>query len=601
MRYNVAMQEETKQPISYGAIWRMLEPVVRPFYPLIWAVAFVSALIAALHVAEPYIYGRIIDSVTQSVGDAASVQVGLGRILPYIVAWVAVLLAASALIALQAWLAWYIGNQLNLRAGERVLQKYLALSVGRFQDERAGAMLSRFNATDEALWTLNNQLFRSLSLSIFTFVMIVSIGFLLDWRLMAVSLAVVPFIIAIGVWNLHVSMKRQDIIGEKWEETAGLVGDAFSNITTVQSEAGEDRMVTRFVRAFLRVLKEQLKINITWAGIEAGTGGVYIFGRLLLFFAGIRFVLSGETSLGTLIMFLGFAGFLFGSVQQVMAELPMAARSLNRLGRAARIFEEVPEVRDREGARKAPALKGEVEFDNVWFGYRDGQEHVLRGVSFTIPAGKTFALVGESGAGKSTLAKLMVRFADPTRGAIKVDGTDLRDFTLSSLRPQVGFVMQENLLFHDSILYNVKFAKPNASRDDVIAAAKRAQAHEFISKLPKGYDTVVGERGVKLSGGQKQRIALARVLLANPPILVLDEATSALDSKTEHDLQQALREVKKGRTTIVIAHRLSTVMDADNILVMAKGRIVDQGRHEDLIKRGGIYRQFWDIQAGGYV
>lgn len=196
---------------------------------------------------------------------------------------------------------------------------------------------------------------------------------------------------------------------------------------------------------------------------------------------------------------------------------------------------------------------------------------------------------------------MMLRFEDPKSGSVLIDDRNLQELTLNSLRKNVGFVMQENLLFHDTIFNNIKLAKPGASEKKIIEAAKRAQAHNFISKLPDGYKSMVGERGVKLSGGEKQRIALARVFLEDPPILVLDEATSALDSKTEHQLQQALEEVMKNRTTIVIAHRLSTVMAADNILVMDKGKIVDQGTHEELIKRGGLYKNYWEIQAGGYV
>lgn len=560
-----------------------------------------SVCIALLGVAEPYIYGTIIDSVTDSVARQANPQAGFAMILPYLGAWVVVVLAVTLLTALHAWTAWYLGNKVCLTANRALFQKMLTLTVRRFQDERSGGMLNRFTSTDEGLFGFTNQVFRSLIQSFLTFVTVVGVGFYLDWRLAAAALVVVPVILLMGLWNMKVSSHWQEKMSEKWEEANGLAGDAFANITTVQSEAGEARVTKGFVASYLQVLVQQLKLNVQWAMLDAGAGGTFIVGRLLLFFVGIQLVLSGGTTLGTLVMFLGFAGAMYGTVSSVMQELPQATKSLNRLSRAARIWEEVPEVRDRDGAKKAPALEGDLTFDNVSFSYGDDGRNVLRGLSFTVPAGKTFAIIGESGAGKSTLAKLMVRFSDPTKGAIRVDGTDLRDFTLASLRPQVGFVMQENMLFHETILYNMRFAKPNASREEVVEAAKRAQAHDFISKLPKGYDTVVGERGVKLSGGQKQRIALARVLLANPPILVLDEATSALDSKTEHDLQAALREVMKDRTTLVIAHRLSTVMDADNILVMDKGRVVDHGTHDDLIKRDNLYKKFWEIQAGGYV
>ncbi len=595
------MEEEAKQPISPRATWRMMRPVVAPYWGWVVLVVLLSVVVACLVVAEPYLYGRIIDSVTSSVTRHVLPSAGFAVIVPMLAMWAGIVLVESLLGALAAWIGWYVGNKFEQRLGERLFEKILTLSVRRFQDERAGAMLSRFSNGKEAVWGINYQILRVIIPSIATFTLIVLVGLRLDWRLTLVALILVPVDAAIGIYHLRVSVRRQDVMNDKWEETTGLAGDAFSNITTVQGEAGEKTVVSRFAKAYLGVLREQLRINVRWAGVDAATSAVNIAGRLLLFVVGVKLVFAGTTSLGTLVTFLGFVSIMYSSVQAVFSGLPEISRSFSRLDRLARIGDEVPEVRDQDGATKAPALRGLVEFDKVGFTYRDGGKPVLQDVSFSIPAGKTFAIIGESGAGKSTLAKLMVRFADPTRGAIRIDGIDLRDMTLATLRPQVGFVMQENMLFHDTILYNMRFAKPNATREEVIAAAKRAQAHEFISKLPKGYDTVVGERGVKLSGGQKQRIALARVLLANPPILVLDEATSALDSKTEHDLQKALREVMRNRTTIVIAHRLSTVMDADNILVMDNGKIVDQGTHEDLIKRDNLYRQFWEIQAGGYV
>ncbi len=595
------MQWEKKQPISYRSIWNMFWPMARPYWPVMVGLVFLSVCIALLGVAEPYIYGSIIDSVTESVAANMGMNAGFAEILPYLIAWTIVVLVVTLMTALHAWTAWYLGNQVCLASNEGMFRKMLSLTVRRFQDERSGGMLNRFISTDEGLFGLTHQIFRLVIQSVLTFATIVGIGFYLDWRLAAAALVVVPVIVGTGIWNMRVTSHWQEEMSTKWEEANGLAGDAFANITTVQSDAGESRVVRGFMQSYLQVLRQQLRLNIQWAFLDAGAGGIFIVGRLLLFFVGIRLVLSGGTTLGTLVTFLGFTGGLYGTVSSVMQYLPEATKSLNRLSRAARIWEEIPEVRDQNDAKKAPMFHGEITFDNVSFSYGEDTRNVLRGISFTVPTGKTFAMIGESGAGKSTLAKLMVRFSDPTKGVIRVDGKDIRDFTLASLRPQVGFVMQENLLFHESILYNMRFAKSNATREEVVEAAKRAQAHEFISALPKGYDTVVGERGVKLSGGQKQRIALARVLLANPPILVLDEATSALDSKTEHDLQKALKEVMKNRTTIVIAHRLSTVMDADNILVMDKGRIVDQGTHEDLIKRDNLYRQFWEIQAGGYV
>ncbi len=594
--------DERGKKLSARAVWAVLTPILWSLRGFILLCVLFALGNAALVVAEPYLYGRIIDAVTLAVAVRQDIFDGVAAILPFLAWWAVVVLGETTLTALHAWTVWYIGNQLEWRSQEQTFGKMLALSVGRFQSERVGALLNRFVSGGEGTWSVSNLVFRVFLQSVATLLLVIAAGFWIDWRLALAALAVVPIDVAVGFWHLHLSLNKQDKLQQQWEKTTGIVGDAFSNITTVQGASGEAGVVKRYAAIWKKVLGIQLRLNMAWAGVDAFTNGVNVASRLVIFVVGVRLVLSGDATLGTLITFLGFAGFLYGSVQTVFASLPEFVRSFNRLSRLMAVASEVPEVRDRDGARMAPHLRGEIELDDVWFSYQDAPDkNVLRGLSVKIPAGKTYAVIGESGAGKSSLAKLLVRFADPTRGAVRMDGHDLRDLTLASLRPQIGFVMQENMLFHESILENLRFARPKATREAIMEAARLAQAHAFILKLPKGYDTVVGERGVKLSGGQKQRIALARVLLANPPILVLDEATSALDSKTEHDLQKALREVMKNRTTIVIAHRLSTVMDADNILVMDKGRIVDQGRHHELIERDTLYKRFWEIQAGGYV
>ena len=253
------------------------------------------------------------------------------------------------------------------------------------------------------------------------------------------------------------------------------------------------------------------------------------------------------------------------------------------------------EVDDKKDASELEIKGGQVEFDNVHFGYDDSRK-ILNGVSFTVESGKTIAIVGPSGAGKSTISRLLFRFYDVQDGAIRIDGQDIRDTTQSSLRSSIGIVPQDTVLFNDSIRYNIAYGRPNANDDDVLRAAKMAHIHEFVQKLSDGYDSIVGERGLKLSGGEKQRVAIARTILKNPSILLFDEATSALDSATEQDILQSLKEVSKGHTTLVIAHRLSTVVAADEILVIKDGGIAERGPHKELLKKNGIYAEMWERQ-----
>jgi subfamily B ATP-binding cassette protein MsbA len=319
-------------------------------------------------------------------------------------------------------------------------------------------------------------------------------------------------------------------------------------------------------------------------------------GTVTLLWYGARLVLTGTGLTGeAFIGFIALSTKLYAPVKYV-SKLPAVIQP--GLAGAERIFEfmDAPvEVRERPGAVEFPGVRRELRFERVSFAYRPG-EPVLHDVELTVPAGTVVALVGPSGAGKSTLADLLGRFQDPTSGRISVDGTDLRDFTIASLRARLGFVSQETVLFHDSVRANVAYGMPHATQADIERAAHAAHAHEFVSALPRGYDTVIGERGVQLSGGQRQRLAIARAILRDPPVLVLDEATSALDTEAERLVQAAIERLLRGRTVIVIAHRLSTVQRADQIVVIERGRIVERGAHAMLLARGGLYRRLHDLQ-----
>jgi subfamily B ATP-binding cassette protein MsbA len=309
-------------------------------------------------------------------------------------------------------------------------------------------------------------------------------------------------------------------------------------------------------------------------------------------------VLEGSLREGSLIVFIWYLGKMYKPMQELSKMTDTFSKAAVGYERIKEVLETDGQVKDLPNARPAPRLKGRIEFQDVTFGY-DAQSPVLTNVSFTIQPGQTAALVGPTGAGKTTIISLIPRFYDPSSGRITIDGRDVRTFTQKSLRQQISFVLQETVLFHAPIWHNIAYGKPDAIRSEILRAAELANAHEFIEKMPEGYDTIVGERGMTLSGGQRQRIAIARAIIRNTPMLILDEPSSGLDAASERLVFEALDRLTEGKTAIVIAHRLSTIQRADVIFVVDEGRIVESGQHQDLLESGGLYAELYELQFRG--
>ena len=371
--------------------------------------------------------------------------------------------------------------------------------------------------------------------------------------------------------------------------------DSLLNFETVKYFGAEAREAARYDRAMARYEKMSVRTYVSLAVLNAGQAAIFTFGLVAVMILCVRGIQSGRNTVGDFVLInammiqlyqpLNFMGLLYREVKQAVIDIEMM---FNILG-------QTPEVTDRAGAADLVVRQGEVRFENVRFAY-DPEREVLKGLSFTIPAGRTVAVVGPSGAGKSTLSRLLFRFYQPTSGRITIDGQNIADVTQTSLRAAIGMVPQDTVLFNDAVGYNIRYGRWDATEDEVREAARLAQIDSFIAMVPGGYDAQVGERGLKLSGGEKQRVAIARTILKGPPILVLDEATSALDTFTERQIQSALHRVSQGRSTLVIAHRLSTVVDADEILVLSKGVIAERGTHDVLLALGGIYAGMWNRQ-----
>jgi ATP-binding cassette subfamily B protein len=371
--------------------------------------------------------------------------------------------------------------------------------------------------------------------------------------------------------------------------------DSLLNFETVKYFGNEGVESGRFDAAMRRYEIAAVKTYTSLGVLNTGQALIFTVGMTIVMWLSARGVIAGTHSIGDFVMInamliqlympLNFMGMVYREIKQGLVDLEMM---FSLLGEEA-------EVRDKPGAKPLVVSKGEIRFENVGFSY-EKDRRILRDVSFEVPAGKMVAIVGPSGAGKSTISRILFRFYDIQSGRVTIDGQDIRDVTQKSLRAAIGVVPQDTVLFNDTILYNIRYGRPDASDEDVVAAAKIAQIDEFVQTLPQGYKTMVGERGLKLSGGEKQRVAIARTLLKGPPILVLDEATSALDSHTEKEIQDALDRATKDRTTLVIAHRLSTIVHADNIVVLDKGELVEQGTHAELIAKGGLYASLWSRQ-----
>ncbi len=371
--------------------------------------------------------------------------------------------------------------------------------------------------------------------------------------------------------------------------------DSLINYETVKYFGNEAHELHRYNRSLERWEDSAVKSQTSMSALNVGQSAIIAAGVTLIMILAARGVVAGTLTIGDLVLInafllqlfipLNFLGIVYSQLKHAIADM----RAMFD------VMELEPEIRDREGAAALEVGTGEVRFERVDFAY-DRQRPILHGVSFSIPAGQKVAVVGPSGAGKSTLARLLFRFYDVDAGRILINGQDIRDVTQQSLRAAIGIVPQDTVLFNDTLRYNIAYARPEADQGQIEAAARAANIHDFIVSLPKGYETLVGERGLKLSGGEKQRVAIARAILKNPKILVFDEATSSLDSHSEQVILDSLRTAALDHTTLVIAHRLSTIVDADRILVMEAGRVVEQGRHGELLERDGLYTRLWELQ-----
>ncbi len=569
-----------------------------------------AALKRLIHYLRPYALTLIVTSVIillntgigllpplfqRSIVDDVIGARQLDRLLPLIVGLIVVYALSAVTEFGDQYLRHTVGERFLYDLRVRIYDHLQRLSLAFFERTSTGELMSRVSNDVNALEQFVTHGTILTAVAAIRLVGAAVVLLTLEWRLALVALLPVPFI-AIGLRYFN---RRARPIYRRVRDRLGDINarlqDDLAGIRVIQAFGQEEAELTRFRNISSTYMAERIASIRTWSSFFPGLGFLAALGGVLVLGAGAGMVVQGQLTLGTLVAFLSYIVSFYEPVRR----LTDIDNILQQAGAAAdRIFElldELPQIQDAPGAVALPQVEGEVTFDDVHFSYSEGDE-VLHDVDFHVAPGEVVALVGPSGAGKTSIANLLCRFYDPTHGSVRLDGHDLREVQLRSLRSHVSVVLQDTFLFNASVRENLLYGKPDATEDDLVAATKAAYAHDFILALPEGYDTEIGERGVKLSGGQRQRLALARAILTDPRILILDEATSSVDAEAEYLIQQALERVLQGRTALVIAHRLSTIRNADKIIALDGGRIREIGSHHELLARQGLYSQLYQRQ-----
>lgn len=572
----------------------------------IFAIAtFAMVVVSVLESAIGALIVPIFDQAFARAGQQTPTLFGLQRLIPAsgLAAWrtIAILLVTFTVIKgvaeyASTYLMAHIGQSSILRLRQDLYSHLLRQSASFFERHRTNYLVSRLISSAAAIETAVTHTLRDMLREGFTLAAFLIAAFYYNWRLTLGSLLIAP---PIALLTIRFGSSLRKLARESFEGSTHLTDaaqEALSNQNIVKAYQAEKRERDRFTQVAQRMRRAHLR-----SASIAGMSPPIIEFIGVLFVVALLFFGEREIRLGRMnaAQFLAFLFFLFRSYDP-MRKLSRLQNSLSQALAAARhvweVLDDRSEIPEKPNAVELKPLGSEIELRQVSFGYANEGRKVLQDVNLTVPVGKMVALVGESGGGKSTLTKLFPRFHDPTSGAVLWDGIDLRDARISSLRSQMALVTQETVLFNDTVRYNITYGRPGASDEEMRDAARTAFAHDFIMDLPSGYDTIIGERGIFLSGGQRQRLAIARAILMNAAVLILDEATSALDAESEQLVQRAIANLVRDRTTIVIAHRLSTVRRADNIVVMEAGRIIEQGTHKDLLARGGQYQRLYEMQ-----
>lgn len=497
---------------------------------------------------------------------------------------------------IRQYLAQWTSNKILYDIRKQLYNHLQALSARFYANNQVGQVISRVindveQTKDFILTGLMN-----IWLDCITIIIALSIMFFLDVKLTFAAIFIFPFYILTVYFFFGRLRKLTRVRSQALAEVQGFLHERVQGMSVIKSFAIEDNEAKNFDNNNKNFLQRAFQHTRWNAYSFAAINTVTDLGPIIVIGAGSYLAITGSITVGTLAAFVGYLEQLFGPLRRLVSSFTTLTQSFASMDRVFQLMDEDYDIKNGIGAQPIKISEGQIDLKHVSFKYNENEKEVLHDINLTINKGETVAFVGMSGGGKSTLINLIPRFYDVTQGEILIDHHNVKDFLTGSLRNQIGLVQQDNILFSDTVKENILLGRPDATDDEVVEAAKMANAHDFISNLPNGYDTEVGERGVKLSGGQKQRLSIARIFLNNPPVLILDEATSALDLESEAIIQEALDVLSKDRTTLIVAHRLSTITHADRIVVMENGRIVETGTHQQLINKRGAYEHLYSIQ-----
>ncbi len=582
----------------YGRVLGLLRPVRR----LAVILSLANLALAAVPFLDPILFGKAIDLLTNAAARGAEATFHDG--IRVFALWAAVGVGGIGARILVSLHADRLAHRQRLDVTAKFFEHVLQLHLAYHRSAHSGRLLKIMLQGGDQLFGLWLGMFREHLSTLVALLVLLPLTIFLNWQMALIMIVLITGSALLTAYVTRRTFSAQGEVEAYRSAMAERAGDAIGNVVLVQSFvrlSAEMRMMRDVID---RLLSAQFPVLNWWAVVSVLQGAVATITVISIFAVGAWLNLKGEATVGEIVTFMGFATHLLGRIDQVVGFVNGLFMDAHSLREFFEVLDTRSAVADRPGARPIEAIRGRVEFDRVSFSY-DPQRKALDAVSFTVEPGQTVALVGETGAGKSTAMGLLHRQDDPQEGVIRVDGIDIREVTIDSLRSQIGVVFQESLLFYRSIADNLRVGQPDAAAAELEEAARLARAHDFILRQPRGYQTQIGERGSNLSGGERQRLAIARVLLKNPPLLILDEATSALDAATEAQVQHALGNLKRGRTTFIIAHRLATIRDADLILVFQNGRVIERGGFQELVRQGGYFAQlvatqFQNPAAAGY-